>query len=187
MSPPILSSPFLNLNTINTILSSPTPIPIEQRIQLLEAKIHLLTSSLPASIKSATTIPEQRSRYDITERDRGTLDIDKIRVELGQTCLSQKIPDYIKAEMEFGIVDRNCKSILKRIEKSLIRQDEVVTSNDHMKMEMLDEVWIDEVKQVRIDALTGMILVEEGLGREARAERWRKAIEGLEGQANTPI
>ncbi|WVQ65636.1 uncharacterized protein L199_003814 [Kwoniella botswanensis] len=187
MSPPILSSPFLNLNTINTILSSPTPIPIEQRIQLLEANIHLLTSSLPASIKSATTISDQRSRSEISERDRATLDIDKNRVDLGRTYLSQKVPDYIKAEMEFGIVDRNCKSILKRIERSLTRHDGEVSSGSHNKEEPPGEAWVDELKRVRIDALKGMISVEEGLGREARAERWRKAIEGLEGQANIPI
>ncbi|WWD05015.1 hypothetical protein V865_003086 [Kwoniella europaea PYCC6329] len=72
MSPPILSSPFLNLNTINTILSSPTPIPIEQRIQLLEAKIHLLTSSLPTSIKSATTTERWRKAIEGLEGQANT-------------------------------------------------------------------------------------------------------------------
>ncbi|WVW84831.1 hypothetical protein I302_106866 [Kwoniella bestiolae CBS 10118] len=184
MSPPILSSPFLNLNTINSILSSPSPIPTEQRIQLLEAKVHLLTSSLPPLIKpptpqGASEIPDEKSKRD-DKRDKAMFEIDKIRIALGRSYLQQKVPDHIKAEMEFGVVDRNCKGIIKRIEKSTSRSDGGINI-DALTREP-DKHWVEDVKLLRIDALKGMISVEEGLGRSARAERWRKTIEEIEQQ-----
>ncbi|WWC70905.1 uncharacterized protein I206_104857 [Kwoniella pini CBS 10737] len=189
MTSSILTSPFLSLNTIDTILKSPNPIPAEQKIQLLEAKIHLLVSTLPsfitkASDKQPDDIVTERKSHD--ERTGKVIAIDEIRIELGQTYLEQKIPDYIKAEVEFGIVDTDCKNVLKRMKRKkdihMTSQDENLINPDLTNKNIwreIDETWIMRIKTLRTSALEGMIGVEEGLGRIARAERWKKAIAEL--------
>ncbi|WWC88521.1 uncharacterized protein L201_003432 [Kwoniella dendrophila CBS 6074] len=180
MSAQILSSPFLNLNTINTILSSPAPIPIEQKIQLLEAKIHLLTSSLPTIGKSSGNTKSCEKQNGPNKRDGALIAINQRRWDLGQTYLSKKIPDYIKAEMEFGIIDKDCKLLIKRLERSLGLPDDGGNIPNELNNTTVQNS-IKNIKLLRIAALRGMIEVDLGLGREARVERWRKTISDIQG------
>ncbi|WWC62739.1 uncharacterized protein I303_105336 [Kwoniella dejecticola CBS 10117] len=188
MATSVLSSPFMNLNTINTILSSTKTIPIEQKIQLLEAKIHLLTSTLPALVSHAIAgDPAPIHSLQVrSARDTRVQEIDTIRLDLGQTYLQQKVPDYIRAEVEFGIIDKDCKNMLKRLKKRAnsdsTKQAGIADPfNIHQpESPISEEEWIVEIKRLRISALKGMIIVEEGLGRAARVERWKKAIEDIE-------
>ncbi|WWD18612.1 hypothetical protein CI109_103065 [Kwoniella shandongensis] len=95
MPPPILDSPLFNLVTINSLLSSPAPQTTELRIQLLSAKIHLLTRQLPLALS-----PSGRSRP--------VPSTSKCPAELPTTLTS--VPDSTSTQIPTSPVERKDNS-----------------------------------------------------------------------------
>ncbi|WVR06476.1 hypothetical protein IAU60_003507 [Kwoniella sp. DSM 27419] len=227
MPPPILSSAFLNLNTINSLLNSPVPPEPEDRIRLLTAKVHLLLNNLPPLIRST---PSTRSNApsrepgssassalerlsagdgsrpiptplsvgrDFTERDRKLVEISQVRIVLARARLALSHPDYISAEAELSLVERDCRYTVKRHARPSESTSSLSTAGTAGKSgqgkgrtqgsatdgnrENGDEAtWLREVRKMRIEALHELVRVEERLGREGRVERWRKMLKELE-------
>ncbi|KAK8858717.1 hypothetical protein IAR55_002946 [Kwoniella newhampshirensis] len=175
MSPSIMNSPLLTLPAINSLLSSVHPDNTELRIQLLSAKIHLLTNSMtspspPSSLSRSSTLIHETaessssagaSRASSTSRSqddhsihaearsdykggicsdnvrfgngaafqgryrdtRSEIEILRIRLDLGRSYLRLKIPNYLSAEAELTTVEKGCKGILKRLDRTRRHRD----------------------------------------------------------------
>lgn len=158
MAPPeVLSSPLLSLESINILLASPAPQTVDVRIQLLSAKIVVL-SNLPSS-------PACR------------LDIQKTRFQLGQTYLRDKF-DLKSAEIELSMVQRECKELARRKTYNGDKLGQYPSLENVGKETALeDEAVQSQANELKIEAMRLLVEVEEGLGRPGRAAIWRNSIE----------
>lgn len=193
MPPNILSSPLLNVAFLNKLLSSPT-LPHDQRVQLLSAKLHLISNNQGGSSKE-------------TDGSR-VLEELELRLELARAHLDNKLPGLVPAEAELTIVERRCKAISKRAKRMESISDQTAPGNgdiggaeaddartgitakesgtvedEPVTSEVLgarDMPPAKDVLSLRIRALEMLREVEEGLGREGRAKRWKDLIKQLQ-------
>ncbi|TYJ58599.1 hypothetical protein B9479_000810 [Cryptococcus floricola] len=154
MPPAIATSPIYNIQAINTLLASPVPQPLTSRIQLLSAKIHLLTNDPPSD----------------------PLSVLRTRRELGELYLKEK-HDLKAAEIELSMVQRECKDIVKRIARERRLAQEGKTAIKSQDEVMRDEEMESSAVNLRVESMRLLVQVEEELGREGRAETWRKLIQ----------
>ncbi|WVQ85075.1 hypothetical protein IAT38_007239 [Cryptococcus sp. DSM 104549] len=179
MPPPILSSPLLNLSTINSLISSPAPQPPHTRIQLLSAKIHLLSDPPAAGPSSAggvdaTADSQGKGKGRARISDAAQLEVLQCRLDLGRAYLGLDVPEWTSAEVELGLVEKDCKGMMKRLGRR--KAEETGEGDGEDGGGSLGEGALEKAGRLRVEALKEMVKVEEGLGREGRAERWRKAI-----------
>jgi hypothetical protein len=234
MPPEILSSPFLNLKVIDTLLSRPTTP--DQRVQLLSARLHLLTnpsnalgvvspglSSTGASSAASGSVPSSTANHlppsssqlggghfpDAASsskskprgRGQGSTRVDptaefRTRLDLARAHLEVQPPQWALAESEAGLVESMCKKLLKPRKTRGGRGDGAGDKEgDEQGGEALrrpgvqkaalalaeekpaEEAGGDEWMGVRMEALELLIRVDEGMGKQARAERWRGTLE----------
>ncbi|RSH90997.1 hypothetical protein EHS25_010173 [Saitozyma podzolica] len=238
MPPQILSSPFLNLKLIDTLLSRPTTP--EQRVQLLSARLHLLTnppipsdqftpgpSSAGAGASSAASgsvpgtdhQPEfsrqlggghfseaaSSSRPKPGGRGEGSSRVDSIaefrtRLELARAHLEVQPPHWALAETEAGLVESMCRKLLKPRKMRGGRGDgevdgggdeqggdanreegarKAVSIGEEANEDGGGEGWMGQLRSLRMEALELLVRVDEGMGKQARADRWRATLEEI--------
>lgn len=193
MPPNILSSPLLNVTFLNKLLSSPT-LPHDERIQLLSAKLHLISNNQGGSSKE-------------TDGSR-VLEELELRLELARAHLDNKLPGFVPAESELTIVERRCKAICKRAKRiesigdqtghgngdiggaeadvtrtGITAEESGTVEDEPVRSEVLgarDTPPAKDVLSLRIRALEMLNEVEDGLGREGRAKRWKDLIKQLQ-------
>lgn len=147
-------------------------------------------------------------RRDRPQRDvRPELEIMRVRLALAKAYMDSTPSDYTNAESELSVVEKGTKGMTKRLTKRWkVRDDDVHQGDSESGLDVrgqegqgraqtqgrrleeeeeegegaVDEGILDEVNRLRREALDAMISVEDGLGRETRAERWRKAIEEMD-------
>lgn len=134
------------------------------------------------------------------------MEVLRVRLDLGRTYLALPPPklDIPAAEAELGIVERVSKAIIRRIRRGPRNRNPVnsldddgqfsaqarAKSSNNGQKGVLDERQEDRgeaslikaLVEMRIEALREMVRVEELLGRDGRAERWRKAIQEAESE-----
>ncbi|WVQ73247.1 hypothetical protein IAR50_002815 [Cryptococcus sp. DSM 104548] len=155
MPPAITASPIYNLQAIDTLLASPAPQPLASRIQLLSAKIHLLTNDPPS---------------------QEPLVILQTRRELGELYLKQK-HDFKAAEIELSMVQRECKDIMKRIARERRLAQEGKAAVKSQEEAERDEMLERDATNLRVESMRLLVEVEKEMGREGRAETWRKLVQ----------
>lgn len=187
MPPAILSSPFLTLPILDKALANPSLSPLE-RISLLHAKITLLTNDISSALTPTPSSqrPPSSSRDTHTtaggsssvsrslkavHRDlESTLKELECRKDVATLYLSLGPSKYIEAEGELTIVEGRCKSLLKR------QRDREKKGQDGL----LDDGMVRRIIKLRVEGLRLLVRVEEGLGRDGRAKRWKELADVLE-------
>ena len=182
---PVLSSPFLTLPLISSILSpSPdstsTPPTAEQRVQLLSAKLHLLTNT-----PSSTPLNHKAKARALAD----PAPVMSVRLELARAHLAVGQPDLVMAEAELSAIESGSKGVQKRLKKmrKSLRNDngdsegEGKGEGDEGYDGDGEPLWVAEIGRIRLEALRVLIAVEQALGREGRARRWQEVIRNLEG------
>jgi hypothetical protein len=178
---PILSSPFLTLSVVETALNAETNPTV--RVQLLSAKVHLLEKAREAAGGAAApTRPTQAAEAAGPSREAaGSLasaahrprpdptTLLSTRILLADAYLAVVPPNLSAAEAECGAVEGECKRLMK-VAKRL--------DKDGGGEERPD--WLDDIPRLRVRALRVLARVEDGLGRDNRAERTRKLAADLE-------
>ena len=121
-------------------------------------------------------------------------------MDLAKSFLEFTAPELVQAEAGLSVVERECKDILKRGRgrrkpAKLGRgvKDDRESNGEGVNIpgerlevtaegpeEIVEAPWLEEVKEIRIEALKTLVDIEEGLGREGRAKRWRALIIELE-------
>lgn len=193
MPPNILSSPLLNVAFLNKLLSSPT-LPHDERIQLLSAKLHLISNNQGGSSQE-------------TDGSRVLQELE-LRLELARAHLDDRLPGFVPAEAELTIVERRCKAISKRAKRiesisdqtglgvgdiggagangartGVTGKEDGTVGDEPVRSEVLgarDTSPAQDVLSLRIRALEMLSEVEDGLGREGRAKRWKNLIKQLQ-------
>lgn len=154
MPAPILASPFLTLEVVETALKG-TLEPAE-RVKLLSAKVHLLQEAAAAAAPrpAASTAGARPPSSTAAPRPPRPSPVPLLaaRADLAAAYLHLTPPDLHAAEAECLAAQGECKRLLKR---------------------QGEESWRAEVGVIRERVLGLLVTVEEGLGRPARAERWR--------------
>ena len=213
----ILNSQFLNLATVDQTLTT-TSDPVES-INLLSAKLHVLTRTPPAGIAldspSTSTRTSSLQSNDTQATRRLNDDIQVLRVRLDLARAFMNVPGrMIEAEAEITTALGECKRLLKRysrprhndrgpyqVEKAEPRESnesiESRTSSDQPAERGNDASrdggeyaeGLEYVKRLRTEGLRMLVEVEEALGRDGRAQRWRNLLEELtratEGQSGS--
>jgi hypothetical protein len=168
---PILSSPFLTLSVVETALNAETNPTV--RVQLLSAKVHLLEKAREAAGGAAApTRPTQAAGSLASAAHRPRPDPTTLlstRILLADAYLAVVPPNLSAAEAECGAVEGECKRLMK-VAKRL--------DKDGGGEERPD--WLDDIPRLRVRALRVLARVEDGLGRDNRAERTRKLAADLE-------
>jgi hypothetical protein len=100
MPPGVLSSNLITVQSLDLILASPTSSDPIFRHQLLSTKLAILTNR-PSQ-------PAHRS-FD------SELQILQCRLDLAKACLLLRVPNIVTAGLELGLVERDCKGIVKRM------------------------------------------------------------------------
>jgi hypothetical protein len=100
MPPGVLSSNLITVQSLDLILASPTSSDPIYRHQLLSTKLAILTNR-PSQ-------PAQRA-FD------SELQILQCRLDLAKACLLLRVPNIVTAGLELGLVERDCKGIVKRM------------------------------------------------------------------------
>lgn len=207
MPPQIMSSPFMNLTVIDKMLVSPCPP--QQRVQLLSAKLHLLTHQ-PSDAASGSNASSSRppigrpdaavgqpavsSTNEGGDTSRGalvskppTVLVDafrarqpelQTRLDLARAHLEMRPPGYTEAEAELSAVDRICKAADKKLKTGL----KAAPSTEEPVSTVADATLtqaVEDIQMFRRQALELLVVVEQGLGRDARAARWTDLLQGL--------
>ncbi|KAK1925767.1 hypothetical protein DB88DRAFT_509422 [Papiliotrema laurentii] len=201
MPPTILSSPLLTLPAIDTMLANPALTPLD-RIPLLHAKIALLTNDLvpPSSAASATIRPPPAGSSSTSgslahaamagpSSGRGRQEISALidemqtRIQVASLLMDVRPARLVEAESELTMVEGRCKGVIKadkdRRKKVEMGQGDGEGSSDHSTTLGVDASDLDTLKTLRVDGLKMLARVEESLGREGRAKRWRELAEQL--------
>lgn len=115
------------------------------------------------------------------------------RLDLARAHLGMTPPGYTSAEVELSSVDRICKAAEKKVRAepggpvgaTIVTPDDAdgaaaprgpdqLGNQDLGVMETLADI-----RQLRVEALELLVEVEDGLGREARAQRCRELLRDL--------
>ncbi|WOO76869.1 uncharacterized protein LOC62_01G000483 [Vanrija pseudolonga] len=157
MPAPILSSQFLTLEVVETALkgvSEPS-----ERVKLLSAKVHLLQEAAAAAARPPPATPTTTSDTSAPPRPPRPSPVPLLaaRADLADAYLLLTPPDLHAAEAECLAAQAECRRLLKR---------------------QGDEGWRPDVGAIRERVLALLVAIEEGLGRPARAERWRGLMSG---------
>jgi len=147
MPPGILSSNIITVQSLDLILASPTSSDPTYKHQLLSAKLAILTNR-PSQ-------PTHRS-FD------SELQILQCRLDLAKACLQLTVPNLSTAGTELGLVERDCKGIIKRMCRE-------------------NRLRVDKASK-RID-MDGAIERRDSLGTDSAIER--RASQGTEGESST--
>ncbi len=187
---PILSSPFLTLSVVETALNAETNPTV--RVQLLSAKVHLLEKAREAAGGAAAPTRATQAAGAAGEAEGGAgqqssggaggaspsaarrprpdpTTLLSTRILLADAYLAVVPPNLSAAEAECGAVEGECKRLMK-VAKRL--------DKDGGGEERPD--WLDDIPRLRVRALRVLARVEDGLGRDNRAERNRKLAADLE-------
>ena len=189
--PTILSSPLLNLNVIEKALASAKD-PAE-RVPLLSAKVHLLSNPSEHS----QTEPGPSRHAD----DQALLEA---RLDLTRAQMAVRPPQLVEAEVHLSLIERTTGNIVKRLVRKRSRERETtpsspeekvlaqgmraavsVTVNDGQASMDNDERHLNDMVALRREAIELLVIVEEGLGRTGRGQRWRDALAKLQHTPNS--
>jgi len=175
MPPSILSSPLLSIPVLNTLLRNTNLTP-EERIPLLHAKITLLTngpsSSLPLATASSTSQAPAPDNYAKT-----LLEEVETRIEIAKLVLGSKPVKWVEAENELTMAESRCKPFFKKSRRMpAAEMGQEMRNEDSLESMKGDEEFMGRLKRVRVAALRELTKVEDGLGREGRAKRWRELV-----------
>jgi hypothetical protein len=98
------------------------------------------------------------------------LEIMRTKMDLARTYVATVPPEWIQAEAELTGVETWSRKVSKRIGRSL-----------GLPLNAPDRLWLHEIGTIRREAITELIGVEQALGREKRAERWRSLLSDMDG------
>ena len=202
MPPTILSSSLLSVPVLNTILNNPHLAPID-RIPLLHAKIALLENGAPTSssasgptqatrTKSASA-QSSRASESVTDAERsdtgttGPVEDDtkglreemEARIEVAGLFMGLKPAKVVEAENELTMVESRLKGLFKA-QRPTEGVHAASSTNSARKATAGTSGTMNELRGLRIQALNDLVEVEEALGREGRAKRWRELISKLQ-------
>ena len=183
MTPAILQSPFLSLPLINKSLANPS-LPPTESIQLLSAKIHLLTNT---SVDPPQSEPSASASSSRLKAENGPMEELDTRLELARVYCGMTPRRWMEAESELTVIEGKCKKWIKRTrrtpEEHTASEARLETSESKGDEKEDDEPpWVDQIRRIRVKALKELIQVEEALGRAGRAKRWRQLVSTLEAE-----
>ncbi|WVO18135.1 hypothetical protein L204_105837 [Cryptococcus depauperatus] len=187
MSPPILSSPMYTLPLIQSLLSSPNHPSLDQRIKLLSAKAHLLSTSLPGptpDVKGSVSQPvvKDGSVTSVNAADTFTnsdwLELQQTRLELGKIYAHEK-GDMTLGEVEIGMVQSECKGFLNNFSKNQQHGGVEGGNPQERRKANVRRKATEQVRELRIEAIQELVQINSTLGKEARARTWRKLLDDL--------
>lgn len=113
------------------------------------------------------------------------------RLDLARAHLETTPPGYTLAEVELSSVDKICKAADKKLRSAMIGHrssrsdaaDGALSRPDRARQGTSEDPsaaqTLANIKRFRIEALKLLVTVEEGLGREARAQRCRDLLQDL--------
>jgi len=162
------NSPLLTIPVLDTALKGATDPVV--RVQILAAKVQVLqrdsasarsnaTASSSATGDDNASAPSNAAQHDPTP-------LLAARLDLADGYLATNPTDHHSASAEASVVEVDCKRIQKRV--------------DRLKSENAPlEPWMSQISALRKRAVTILADVDQGLGRNSRAERWRKIAQEL--------
>jgi hypothetical protein len=196
MSPAIFASDLFSVSIIDRLLANSSLEPAD-RIPLLQAKITLLTNDLanssaqiaqlsspihanppPGPVASSLRVahrPDQsgngdaaRVRTPLAETlDSPLLESLRCRLQVAHLLLAVTPVRLHEAESESTLIETTCKKRLKRLKnESKIGQAE-------------GTALLGEYMRIRVENLALLAKIEEHLGRDGRANRWRDLVDTL--------
>lgn len=182
---------MLTLPMLNTLLSNPALTPID-RIPLLHAKITLLsngpTSSSAGQAPNDPFTPIPRSSLaEAGDTARvGKEEVKRLReemqarIEVAGLFVGLKPARVVEAENELTIVEGRLKGVLKAHQRKTTGAGSAEEESG-IVLDISPED-IDTLRCLRIEALTQLADVEEMLGRQGRAKRWKELVDKLRGE-----
>lgn len=199
MPPTILSSSLLSVPVLNTILNNPHLAPID-RIPLLHAKIALLENGAPtlssaseSTLATKTSAQSLRASESVTDAERsgtgttGPVEDDlkrlreemEARIEVAGLFMGLKPAKVVEAENELTMVESRLKGLFKA-QRPTEGVHAASSTKSARKATSGTSGTMNELRGLRIRALKDLVEVEEALGREGRAKRWRELISKLQ-------
>ena len=99
------------------------------------------------------------------------------RIEVAGLFMGLKPARHVEAENELTIVEARLKGLFKASRVGGDARSPGSTSDPNTTASRRGE--FEELQALRIRALTDLVEVEEALGREGRAKRWRQLVSQL--------